>query len=287
MQLRVATWNIWGRFGDFRGRQSAIASTLQSLSPDLVGLVEIWWDESESQLEQLGERLGYQHRAQAEIGLVEGVPWGVGVLSRLPIATTERIEFANPLSGQPPGVALVAKVEAEPGAFDFVCMCEWGLTWSPLGAGANSDRLPSFQALSGALAGRRRPVAPILVGDLNAPPEARDIRALTGKEPQLEMAMTFVDSWEFVHGIQGGFTADAFANPHLHGTPFGRHRVDYVMTGAGVEFERLWRVNDASVFGQSGDAGAPPSDHYGVLAELELVDGIEAPSDDHVIEREA
>lgn len=286
MDLRVATWNVWGRFGDFRGRYPAIVSTLQSVSADLVGLVEIWWDGSENQIEQLAADLGYPHWAKAEIGLVEGVPWGVGLLSRLPIEDRTRLEFENPFPDQPPGVALVATVEAPPGSFDVACVCEWGDSWSPLGAGATSDRLPSYQALARELAGRHRSLPPILVGDLNSVPEARDIRALTGKEPQLDLEMTFVDSWELVHGAQGGWTADGLDNPHLRDAPFGRHRIDYVLTGAGDQFDHLWRAEGAEVFGQSSPAGEPPSDHYGALAELRLVDGIQPPSKDHVITRE-
>src|SRR5262249_13768035 len=108
MTLRVATWNIWGRFGDFRGRYPAITSTLESVSADLVGLVEVWWDEGENQVEQMAAELGYPHWATAQIGLVENVPWGVGIMSRLPIADHERLAFDLPSDHQCPGVALVA-----------------------------------------------------------------------------------------------------------------------------------------------------------------------------------
>ena len=78
---------------------------------------------------------------------------------------------------------------------------------------------------------------------------------------------------EFAHGSQGGWTSDGLANPNLRRRPFGRHRIDYVLTGAGEPIPRLWRANGATVFGKdNGPNGAPPSDHYGVRGELELAE---------------
>ena len=47
--LRVATWNVWGRYGPWERREHAIAETLRALDPDIVVLAEAWQTGSDSQ----------------------------------------------------------------------------------------------------------------------------------------------------------------------------------------------------------------------------------------------
>jgi endonuclease/exonuclease/phosphatase family metal-dependent hydrolase len=164
-------------------------------------------------------------------------------------------------------------------------MCEWGIGLSWVGSGPAASRLPTYQALTSALAASEHRIAPIVVGDLNDVPDSADIRAITGKEPNVELAMVLVDTWERVHGPGGGWTADNLANPLLRGGTAGRRRIDYILTGISYAFQRLWRANDVTVFGTSSGSGVPPSDHYGVHADLELVGPRYRPSDNHFIDR--
>jgi endonuclease/exonuclease/phosphatase family metal-dependent hydrolase len=283
MQLRVATWNIWGRYGDYRARYHDIVSVLRTESADLVGLVEIWHGEDEDQLEQLAGDLGYTYWASADVGITDGVYWGVGVLSRLPIVREDRLVFPSAFEGQPPGVALVATVECPAGEFDFVSLCEWPLLWSALGVTASSSRLESFHELARKLSEPARPITPIVVGDFNTIPESQEIRVLTGKEPSHGLAMSFRDTWEILHGTAEGWTSDGVTNPHLKDRPRGRHRIDYILTGTGPEFAHVWGTTDVVVFGTGEES--PPSDHYGVRADLQLVGPVIPPSDNHIIER--
>jgi Endonuclease/Exonuclease/phosphatase family len=41
-QIRIVTWNLWWRLGDWKARAEAIAETLVELRPDLVCLQEVW-----------------------------------------------------------------------------------------------------------------------------------------------------------------------------------------------------------------------------------------------------
>jgi endonuclease/exonuclease/phosphatase family metal-dependent hydrolase len=283
MNLAVATWNIWGRAADYEARYPAIVANLESESADVVGLVEVWQDGDELQIESIADALGYPHWSYANLTTpdYDGQQWGVGVLSRLPIEAERRIAFPNPariFDAEFPGVVLITTVASDAGPFDVVCLCEWGVSWSGYGVGGTSDRFATYQFLSRALLENGRPIAPIVVGDFNAVPETRDLRALTGKDHHGSLAMSFMDSWEFVNGAHGGWTFDGLSNAHLRRRPFGRHRIDYILTGAGPAFPKLWRANDVRVFGQSGPSGTTPSDHYGVRAELELVSLFPPPS---------
>ena len=41
-RLRVATWNVWWRFGPWTERQPAIAETLRRIDADVIALQEVW-----------------------------------------------------------------------------------------------------------------------------------------------------------------------------------------------------------------------------------------------------
>ena len=40
--LRVVTWNVWGRYGQWQERQAAIEESLAAAIPDVVCLIESW-----------------------------------------------------------------------------------------------------------------------------------------------------------------------------------------------------------------------------------------------------
>jgi endonuclease/exonuclease/phosphatase family metal-dependent hydrolase len=273
-QLTVATWNIWTRAGDYERRYPEIVRRLEALDADVVGLVETWRADDELQISALADKLGYPYWAYADVPetMQDGSSWGVGTMSRFPIDRDQHVSFPNAgRAPMTPGIALITTLRAPFGSFDFTTLCEWGLSWSGYGAGGTTDRLSSYQFLAWSLAHSGHEIAPIVVGDFNSIPEARDVRALTGKGDHGALAMSFMDGWELVHGGAGGWTFDAIENAHLRTRPFGRHRIDYILTGSGPRFEQLWRAQDAVVFGKAEGAELPPSDHYGVRVELELV----------------
>ena len=41
-RLRVATWNVWWRFGPWEERQPAVAETLRRIDADVIALQEVW-----------------------------------------------------------------------------------------------------------------------------------------------------------------------------------------------------------------------------------------------------
>ena len=85
MSLVVATWNIQWQFGDWEERQEPIASTLVDLEADVIMLQESWL----AQVEQLGERLGFEHTwAGHESSKGPERSMGNAVLSRWPIKTS-------------------------------------------------------------------------------------------------------------------------------------------------------------------------------------------------------
>ena len=47
--VRIATWNIWARYGPWEERAPVIESTLREIDADIVGLQEVWDDGTRNQ----------------------------------------------------------------------------------------------------------------------------------------------------------------------------------------------------------------------------------------------
>jgi hypothetical protein len=56
--VRVATWNLWWRFGPWEQRREAIAAVLADARPDVCGLQEVWAGRGKQLAALLAERLG-------------------------------------------------------------------------------------------------------------------------------------------------------------------------------------------------------------------------------------
>ena len=59
---RVATWNVWGRYGDWSARLDGIVAELKRSPPDIVCLEEAWTTPEENEGDLVGEALGLSHR---------------------------------------------------------------------------------------------------------------------------------------------------------------------------------------------------------------------------------
>jgi len=76
-RMRVVTWNLWWRLGNWNSRAGPIVRTLGDLDPDLVCLQEVWQEGDRNQAAWLAERLGMQHAFAAdrtEDGTIRGWP---------------------------------------------------------------------------------------------------------------------------------------------------------------------------------------------------------------------
>jgi len=59
--IRVATWNVWWRFGDWAARRLAIVETLRPADPDILCIQEAWAVEGST----IADDLGFEHRLWA------------------------------------------------------------------------------------------------------------------------------------------------------------------------------------------------------------------------------
>ena len=58
-RVRVATWNLWGRYGPWEARMPVISENLRAIDADILGLTEVWEDDTRSQADELAVALGY------------------------------------------------------------------------------------------------------------------------------------------------------------------------------------------------------------------------------------
>ncbi|QGG97151.1 hypothetical protein GH723_15425 [Actinomarinicola tropica] len=258
--MRVVTWNLWWRFGPWEERQAAIVATLRQLDPDLVALQEVWGQGDEEQAARLAAALGGYHHVAASTVEHEGVRFGNAVLSRWPITSHEWRPLPAPPDVEESRTVLRADVDGPRGPIQVFCThLNW--RWDQSAVRQEQVReIARFVADS-----PRRTFPPILCGDLNAAPEADEIRMLTGKAAVPVEGLVFHDAWEAA-GAGPAETAsrdNPFAAPDLAVD----RRIDYVLVGWPAE-RGAGLPTACLVEGMRPVDGVVPSDHYAVLAEL-------------------
>lgn len=259
-RLRVATWNVWWRFGPWEQRQPLIIDELRRVDADLICLQEVWGAGGTSAADVIGDALGYE---RIYVGLLEmepGVGFGNAVLSRWPIAGSDHRPL--PAHGAPTELRNVVRADID-GPRGRLQVFSTHLNW-------RFDHSAVRQAQVETIAGfvqdsRPRAYPPIVCGDFNAVPSSDEIRTLTGERP-VAHDLLLVDAWRHVHPTDPGFTWDN-DNPFVASQLEQTRRIDYVFAGwfkargAGVPVS-------AELIGTEPDDGMHPSDHYGVVAEL-------------------
>jgi endonuclease/exonuclease/phosphatase family metal-dependent hydrolase len=263
--MRMLTWNLqWRERADWRSRQPAVVSALDSMRPDVAGLQEVWATSDTTLADELAGRLGL-HAAFAAPSLPPpgdpperpdqaGVEVGVGVLSRWPILEARQHRF--PSGHRPEVVALAVVADHPAGPLHVLTSC---LDWEPQRGSRRPDQAGVLAALL-TDPSRDGPLPVLLTGDLNAPPTTPEIRVLTD---------VAVDAWAAANGTDDPGHTLSTGNPLAPRQAWQiDQRIDYILARPGgpdgrVELERSFL------------AGAPvdgvhPSDHWAVVADFHL-----------------
>ncbi len=262
--IRIATWNLWWRFGDPEARQPRITKVLQEVDADIVCLQEVYLseaDQPDDQAKRLTGELGL-----AEFRWADGFFWdrfhfGNAVLSRWPITkhAITPLPVSEP-SSEEQRTVLVCEVEHPDGPI-VVATTHLNFKWDQ-----SADRQVQAEAICQVLDGWRPfTFPPILTGDLNADPDSDEIRMLTGRRASPVKALGFFDAYE----TAGVGPAPTFArdNPLTQRVEPDR-RIDYVLVGHPIEGRGV--TMSARRFGDVAVDGGFASDHYGVVADVRL-----------------
>jgi endonuclease/exonuclease/phosphatase family metal-dependent hydrolase len=259
--VRVATWNVWGRYGrDWEKRQAGIEDALAQADPDLVCLVESWRHGDTTQPARIAGRLGLGHHCFAGDWEVEDWVSGSGVVSRWPMSEP----VLRPLKaedGSGSGSAVHVIVDGERGAIQlFLAMLDY-----PLGASAiRQAQVRELARIIHEVSSNRYPT--VVCGDFNAGPDSQEIGMLTGRSATAAPGLVFYDAWEVAGDGTPGYTWSN-RNPLAAIGLYPDRRFDYVLSawprrgGAGHPVR-------CDLLGVRPAGELQLSDHYGVLADL-------------------
>jgi endonuclease/exonuclease/phosphatase family metal-dependent hydrolase len=261
--MRVLTWNLWGRGGDWRSRQDAIAAVIADAAPDVCGLQEVWDAPDGNLADQLAGQLdlGWCWRGAHPPRPEDGVSIGNAVLSRWPVLAVEELRL--PAGDLPERrVAVCARIAAPAGVLPFVTT---HLTYLP---GGSAIRLEQVCALAHFVAEQAVEAAypPVVTGDLNAEPASDELRLLGGllTAPAVP-GLVLLDAWRYAAPDDPGFTWDR-RNGHQRHSIIPDSRIDYVLVG--LPRQDRGRVGTVRLAGDVPVNGLWPSDHYAVIADL-------------------
>lgn len=170
------------------------------------------------------------------------------------------------------GAAVATRIQAPESTFWF---CSASATaWLP---GQEDRREDDVVALDAALTGIADgdDLPPVLAGDFNATPDSAGIRFLTGLQSLRGRSTAWYDAWDLAGDGTPGHTWTS-RNPYVApfaaavlAQPAHHRRIDYVFVAAPIRWRPRVVVRSCRVV-LTGTAQAAPSDHYGVVADLDL-----------------
>jgi endonuclease/exonuclease/phosphatase family metal-dependent hydrolase len=258
--VRVATWNVWARYGPWEARETAIVSELAGCDADLLVLVEAWETADDSQAERLKAKLGLPHSAFREAGTDRDFRSGTAILSRWPIVRTGGRRLGE-REGWDAGQALHTRIAGPRGEIDlFGVMLGWRLNHSAERQRQVRDLAAYVREVADSS------LAVVLCGDFNADADSDEIRMLTGRTSVAAPGLVFYDAWEMAGDGSKGHTW-VNTNPWAAPVLFPERRLDYVFSA----WPRKGGVGHpvrCELLGTEASDGVYASDHYGVLAEL-------------------
>ena len=277
--MRVMTWNLQGRVGQWEARHHAIEKVLIDTQPDVVMLQESWFEpDGTAQAHVLAERLGMFAVTAFELAGFDRYPeapyWVVNaILTRWPSQILKAVPLRDESSASTWRHVLIASVERpdeEGGPFLAAgTHLEHGLD-RMLTRSAQLAHLVAEVSDAISPSGTWRDELPALVaGDFNAVPWSDEIRHATGASTPFIPGFVLVDAWEACGNERRGDTWSS-ANPLVPRRAVNpNRRLDYITT----TFPRrrnCGSFQSCELTGLEAIDGVQPSDHYAVVAEVAL-----------------
>lgn len=266
-RIRVATLNLWGENGPHARRLELVAEELSGLDADVVALQEVREVPGRlpNQAATLAGHFGF-HAAFAPSTSWGGGVEGLAFVSRFPIELTEaeRLPHATEAEGR---IVFSARLATPHGPL-WVHTAH--LSYRLHEGREREDQVMAIDARVTARAGESD-LPRLVMGDFNTTCENDEIRWLRGATTLGGRRVFYQDAWATVHGDAGGVTWER-ANPfraRMGWLPADR-RIDYIFVSPARRDGR-GTVLDARLCFQRPDAtGVYPSDHCGVLADVQL-----------------
>ncbi len=259
-RLRVATWNLWWRFGPWEERLPRIIDELRRVDADVIALQEVWTDGDESLATIIAGELGFEVCQEPTTAMDPDIGFGNAVLSRWPIRFVSSVRLSAGDAHDEQRLVLRADVDGPRGPIQvFSTHLNWRFDHSAIRQ-SQVEELTRFVADS-----RPRSFPPVVCGDFNAEPASDEIRTLTGLRPVVNDVL-LVDCWRSIHPDDAGYTWNN-ENPFVAEQLEFNRRIDYVFAGW-PKARGAGNPVGAELIGAERVDGMWPSDHYGVFADL-------------------
>lgn len=267
--VRVVTQNLFGRYERMPDRQPALRAGLRALRPDLVAFQEaISAGDHDQALDLLGSGYYVAHQTERE---ADGS--GISIGSRWPILDVhEHALHVTPRTADFPVATLAALVDV-PGPVGPLLFVNHKPSYK-----AHLEHERELQAVAGArfvaeVAAQAGTTHVVLAGDQDAVPESASIRFWCGRQSLHGLSVSYIDAWDLAHPGEPGHTHVPGHNPLVNSPRWpAARRIDYIFVrcndeGPGLRVVACERILDEPV------GGVWPSDHFGVMADLELMPG--------------
>jgi endonuclease/exonuclease/phosphatase family metal-dependent hydrolase len=268
--VRVVTWNVWWRFGDWASRLAAIRHVLGDCGADVVCLQEVWASGCDNQAALLAERLGLHSawaaspapaRWQRRIG-DDSVEIGNAILSRSPIEAQHSLPLPDAPGLDEGRHALIAMLGGRSGPLAVIT------TQLASPPHLSALRVAQVRRLAIWAAGLVPVELPLVVtGDFNALPESDEVRRFEGHlTAPIVPGRVLLDAWRYADHLDPGFTWSR-RNPHVAATFEIDARIDYVFVGP-PGADGHGHVRSVGLAGDRPVDGTWPSDHAAVVVDL-------------------
>jgi endonuclease/exonuclease/phosphatase family metal-dependent hydrolase len=264
--VRIATWNLWGRYGPWAARMPAIEAGMIAVDADIWALQEVWEDDERNQARELAAALGHDHVVYASNLERDGAFSGNAVVSRWPI-TAHEVRVLPRSSGDAHDdegeerLVVFAEIHGPRGPIQVYCA---HLSWRDDHSAIRQAQVAEICRLVRERRPRRFPA--VLCGDLNADPSSDEIRMLTGHAAVPVPGVMFRDAWPTAGNQESGATTSN-ANPFNAANLDRERRIDYVLVGV-PKSGGVGSVLDARLAGNVPVDGMWASDHLAVVARL-------------------
>lgn len=262
--VRVLTLNLWARSGPYPEREPLLRRQLATIGADLIAFQEVDagpGDDNQARelLDGLGYEVAYQRRER------NGDP-GIAIASRHPIEQSQSTDLGHG------GPALAARIRMGEHRLWFCSTVP--MSWKPGFESEREDECVALDAWLTELAASET-APPILAGDFDATPDAASIRFLTGLQSLHGRSTYWLDAFAVAGDGSAGYTWSS-DNPYVapfttavFAQPQHRRRIDYIFVGSPFTWQPRILIRSAAVVMQ-GDVRAAPSDHFAVMADLQL-----------------
>jgi endonuclease/exonuclease/phosphatase family metal-dependent hydrolase len=274
--IRALTLNIWNNQGPWPARLALIRKELAELAPDVVGLQEVLHldgADAQDQAQAIADGLGYYCAFAPAWHIGGGLQFGNAILSRWPIVAPQNFTLPHD-DAEETRALLHAMIETPHGKLPlFVTHLAWELHRSDMRQQQVAFIASQIKELAPLNSNDVLP--PILMGDFNAEPESDEIRFLRGFNARLGRSVYFADCFAAAGDGSPGYTY-ARDNPFALRAHEPNRRLDYIFSRGPDRRLRGEPLSARRCFDRAVD-GVFPSDHYGVIAEIQAAPRTLAP----------